>query len=305
MGRRKYNSTLDADGGSSGRDLRTKVGVEIGEDAFNERAEARADSRQLDEMIQGSRGFTQSHKDSQRSHPRETNADLRPRMHRELPHPDEVRVPISARQRRERSKAKHAAFEKTPRTERRAVAEMLGDDSPGGLDRWAGVNDCLSAVTGDLQHDDITAETRLTCQRTDRAIQRYERLNERSHVVYTNVSLPALGPGGLYDTAQEKFTQGQVLEFDRYTMAAHTMHEIEPERTADTERSVVLEISTRRGMYLGRSTGSDDTSHLLPRATRYEVVGVTPAVYVTPGGELTERTVVQVRDVSDEHEEKA
>lgn len=97
---------------------------------------------------------------------------------------------------------------------------------------------------------------------------------------------------------------GEVLEFDRYTMAAHSMHEIEPAERADMDRAVVLEISTRRGMYLGRSTGSDDTSHLLPRSPRYEVVGVTSAVYVTPSGELTERPVVQVRDAAEGKEEK-
>lgn len=305
MSRRKYNTRLDADGSSSTRDLRTKVGTEVSEGAFNERAETRAGLRDLDTMIQGSSGFTQSHKDSQRSYPRETNADLRPRMHRELPHPDEVRAPISARQRRERSKAKNAVYEKTPRTERRAVAEMLGDDSPGGLDRWADVNDSLSAAAGDLHDEDISDGTRRTCQRIDRTIQRYERMNERSHVVYANLSLPDMETAGLHATAKKKLAVGEVLEFDRYTAAAHSMHEIQPETRADAERQVVLEISTRRGMYLGRSTGSDDTSHLLPRATRYEIVGVHKAVCVAPSGELTERTVVQIRDLPETEEEKS
>lgn len=305
MGRRKYSTRLDADGSSSTRDLRTKVGTEVPDGAFAERAEARAGLRDLDTMIQGSSGFTQSHKDSQRSYPRETNADLRTRMHRELPHSDEVRTPISARQRRERSKAKNAVYEKTPRTERRAVADLLGDDSPGGLDRWEGINDSLSAAAGDVHDEDISDGTRRTCQRIDRTIQRYERMNERSHVVYTNLSLPDLESAGLHATAKKKLAVGEVLEFDRYTMTAHSMHEIQPEEPADAERQVVLEISTRRGMYLGRSTGSDDTSHLLPRATRYEVVGVHKVVCVAPGGELAERTVVQIRDLPDDQEEKS
>lgn len=289
MARRSRRVDPDA---HSGRNPSTKVGDRTTVDVLDARSAAREDLRDLDEMIQGSQGFTQSHKDAQVSYPRETTAPLRPRTHRELPHSDETRVPISGRQRKARSKAKQQALARTPATERREAERLLTEDS-----QWRRINDQLSAVTGDVQHDDVSEATRRTCRRVDRMIQRAERYNDRSHVVYTNEMLPAIKPAGLGATAAKEFPVGEHVEFDRYTAAAHTMHEIEPEDRADEQRSVVFEISTRRGMYMGQSAGGQSTGHLLPRATRYEIAGSHTATYVSPDGVLKERVVVQLRDI--------
>lgn len=294
MARRSRRIDPDA---ASGRTPSVKVGDRTTVDVLDARSSARQGLRDLDGMIQGSSGFTQSHKDAQRSYPRETTAPLRPRTHRDLPHPDETRVPISGRQRKARSKAKNQALARTPATERREAERLLTDP-----EQWRRVNDELSTVTGDVHHDDVSDATRRTCQRVDRMIQRAERYNDRSHVVYTNGMLPEIKPAGLRATAAHEFPVGEHVEFDRYTAAAHTMHEIQPEDRADEERSVVYEISTRRGMYMGHSAGGQSTGHLLPRATRYEIVGTHTATYVGPGGVLNERVVVQLRDIPDHTE---
>jgi hypothetical protein len=74
------------------------------------------------------------------------------------------------------------------------------------------------------------------------------------------------------------------------------MHEVEPPGGGET--MPVLEIQTRRGMYLGRSDSLDDTTHLLPRGLRLRVVDIHEAVFERPDGTLGRRPVVQLRDIT-------
>ena len=48
---------------------------------------------------------------------------------------------------------------------------------------------------------------------------------------------------------------------------------------SNSQRTAVLKIQTRRGIYLGRSDSVDDTAHLLPRRVRLRVVGNPAATY--------------------------
>ena len=286
---------LDADRGSSDQPTQ-KQGVMLDLDEVAERRKDRAGSRELDGMLEGMPGITRAGKDSQRAYPRDTTAPVdHERKRRKLPQEGEVRRPMSARQRDVRSAMKNRSQDSMPATEYRSMAQLLGQDGA----TWVELNDRLSDVAGDRQH--LSEEDQKLSGRIDRTIQRFEQSNDRGHVVYVNMRTPRfINRSNLAGFAANQFQPVSTVEFDRYTGGAHTMHEIEPD--TDAQRTVVFEIQTRRGMYLGGSRRVDDTQHLLPRGTAWEVVGSHTATYERPDGSTGERVVVQLIDHDPSHE---
>ena len=279
---------VDADRGEG--DVSTKRAAYLDRDVHQERAETRAGARELDAMIEASPGLTRAQKDRERAVPREANADLgHPVMQRALPLDDSVRVPPSARQRNARSAAKRAVQDQMPATQYEAMHAMITDDST-----WRRTNDLLSENAGDAQ--ELDPDTRRHVQRLDRAIQAYERGNDRGHLVYANVEMPTMiNSSNLEGFIGNHFESDDVVEFDRYTGGAHSMHQVEA--TQNPHRTAVFEIQTRRGMYLGRSDKVDDTTHLLPRGVRFRIVGTHLARYRRPDGTEGRRHVIQLVDV--------
>lgn len=265
----------------------------------DERQERRWATQDLDDRIESDPRVSRAGKDAARSMPRETNDELRhPRMRRMLPEQGQVRRPFSSRQRKARSKAKFAAQDRMPGTEYEAIRETVWDESP----RWVELNDALSDAAGDIHADNVSDDLRLTGQRLDRAIQRYERLNDRGHVVYAQARMPYyVNASNVAGYANNHFPVGTLVAFDRYTASTHSMHELEQVTPAGEEdRHVVLEIQTRRGIYLGASDSTHDTRHLLPRALELEVVGSHVADYERPDGSMGRRTVIQMMDITGE-----
>ncbi|ELB87474.1 hypothetical protein Rwratislav_39560 [Rhodococcus wratislaviensis IFP 2016] len=145
---------------------------------------------------------------------------------------------------------------------------------------------------GDAQHlDDKTGNQ---VQRIDRAIQTAERVNDRGHVVYCAARLPHTVPAS-GTNLPAALQQGSMLDFDRFTMTTHTIHQLESDLDS---RDLVFEIETDRGMYLGRSDKVDDTAHLLPRGMRFEVVSAGQGRYRRPDGAIGRRMIVQLRDIT-------
>jgi hypothetical protein len=178
-----------------------------------------------------------------------------------------------------------------PLNEYQAVSSLVTDPS-----YRAQLNDALSAAAGDAQ--ELPDDARARVQRVDRAIQAYEQQSNRGHVVYVNLEMPeALRGGHPLGMAQAHFPPGSVISLDRFTGAAHTMHEVEPPAGV-AAAGPVLEVQTRRGMYLGRSDSLDDTAHLLPRGLQLRVVGMHEADYRRPDGTTGRRPVIQLRDVT-------
>jgi hypothetical protein len=256
-----------------------------------DRAATREGARDLDEAVERMPGLTRQQRDRERAMPRDvTSPPPDPRMRRWLPDAATLRKPLSSRQRKARSIAKRAAQDRWPDTQYQAVRQLVTE--PGYRAR---LNDALSRAAGDAQQLPDADKTEV--QRVDRAIQTYERLNNRGHRVYVNLELPEAVQGAHpLGVAATYFPVGTVMCFDRFTGAAHTMHEIEPVAGAAT--TPVLEIETRRGLYLGRSDSLDDTTHLLPRGMRLQVVGMHQAGYERPDGTVGRRPVIQVRDVT-------
>lgn len=287
---------MDIDRGSSSNPG-TKVPAWIKPEVSWDREEQRFSHREMDSMIENTPGYTRAAKDRDRATPRETSAPLgHPKKARALPSEGDVRVPLSSRQRKDRSKAKFRAQDRMSGTEHASVKALVKDDPAG----WARLNDALSDAAGDMQDDRISTKDRLLGQRVDRAIQRYEQENDRGHVVYSAALMPDyINAGNIEGYAKNNFEEGQVLTFDRYTTGAHSMHELDrvvPER--DQQRVLVFEIATRRGLYLGRSDSLDDTRHLLPRGMDLEVLGSHTATYSRPDGTQGTHTVVQLGDVT-------
>ena len=141
-------------------------------------------------------------------------------------------------EKRQRLVAAKEAQGATPRTELKAASDLSNPD------RWARVNDSLSEKTGNAH--ELSAEDERTVRRVDRMIQRAERRNDRSHVVYSNVLIPGEIPDAR--TYAKSFAEGEVIDFDRYTLAAHNIHETEDEIIGH-DKLVTFEIATRRGAY--------------------------------------------------------
>jgi hypothetical protein len=280
---------LDLDGGSS-VEPGTKVAKVRSEEAFEERAAVRQGARDLDGAVEAMPGLSRQRKDCERAMPRDLTAEPpHSVMDRQLPIPDSVRGGLSSRQRKARSATKRRVQDRLPKTQKDATRRLISDP-----DRWEQLNDALSAEAGDVQHlDDFQ---RLLVQRVDRAVQAYERVNDRGHVVYSNVELSAgINSSNVEAFLRNQLPAGTVVAFDRFTAGAHTMHEIERDGPA-AGRTVVLEMQSRRGMYLGRSDSVDDTAHLLPRGMQLQVVGTHQARYRRPDGTFGRRHVIQLVD---------
>lgn len=294
MGRsRKANPdhVLDADRGSGS--VGTKVAKPVGLEEAEARGQDRAGLRELDAMTEGMSGLTRMAKDRERLTPRANTAELgHPRMRRQLPAPDQVRLPFSARQKNERSKDRVSTQAGMPKVQFQAQKQLVTD--PG---QWRTVNDRLSQEVGDVQA--LPEKDQEQVRRVDRAIRAYERRNDRGHVVYTNVQMPDhINHSNAQAYLDGIYEPGQVVEFDRYTAATHQLHETSGYLVDRSGRVVVMEMETRRGAYLGQSDKKDNTGHLLPRGMRFEYVGVHEATYQAPDGTTGTRVVVQLRDVT-------
>ncbi|MCX5046242.1 hypothetical protein OG921_24015 [Aldersonia sp. NBC_00410] len=277
---------LDPEAGDGAGLVSKEAGYRL-RDEYEDRAQSRLSARELDRMVEDSE-FNRARKDLERAYPRPSvSEEMSARKRRPLPIPDSVRIPLSSRQRKARSKAKHRAQSDLPASGYREVAGLIGNP-----DRWRDLGGVLSDVSGDAQM--LDEKTRVRVQRVDRAIQTAERVNDRGHVVYCSVTLPDKLPERPQDLPST-LQPGSKIEFDRFTMATHAVHQLEP---ALGEREIVFEIQTDRGMYLGRSDRVDDTAHLLPRGMRFEVVSSHLGRYRRPDGTIARRMMVQLRDTN-------
>lgn len=300
MTRRAYAAKLasegvEADRGSGG--IREKV-AQVGPlSEILDREQERAGLRDLDSRLVGSPGLSSRQRDAQRIMPRGTPAEVPfAVMERKLPHPDEIRMPLSGRQMKARRKLMAATQRALPRTQAAALRSLM--EERGRI--WSRLNDALSDSVGDV--DALSESDQRTVRRVDRAIQAYEDHSDRGHVVYANVRMPAfINRTSLDAFVDRQFQPGDVVNFDRFTAGGHSLHEMEPDHDP-AGRVAVFEVQTRRGMYLGMSDGGNSTGHLLPRGLQLRVVGTHKATYRTRSGGEGIRTVIQLEDITPEPE---
>lgn len=283
---------VDADRGRSQTAAKRATLMDV--PVYEGRADTRAGLRELDSMVESSSGLTRLQKDRERVFPRETNAEVRhPVMQRRLPAATDVRVPISARQRNQRSRQRRVVQDGMPLAQLRAQRELVGSPAV-----WVRLNQGLSDAAGDVQA--LPEADQQLVRRVDRAIQGYERGNDRGHVLYTNVVMPGyINSSNAEGFIGRTFPAGRRFAFDRFTQASHQLHETRGV-LGGLGQVVTFEMETRRGAYLGQSDKKDNTHHLLPRGMEFEVVGSHRASYVDRAGRRQQCLVVQVRDVTGE-----
>lgn len=294
MGRNGHpDYVVDPDRGSSATSTKNAALVDV--DVSQQRGESRAGLRELDAMTETMPGLNRLQRDRERISPRGTTAELGdPRMRRQLPGPSTARAPLSARQRNARSKSRATTQQRVPLAQLRAQRDLV--TSP---ERWRELNGQLSDEVGDIQALSETDQQRL--RRVDRSIQAYERANDRGHVLYSNVRMPAyINQGNRSGFLANNFAVGDQVCFDRYTQATHQLHETAGHVDDPDGRVAVVEMETRRGAYLGQSDKVDNTQHLLPRGMQFEVVDVHQATFRAPDGATGTRMVIQLRDVTPE-----
>ncbi len=248
-----------------------------------------------DRVLEEDTSRNRAARDRDRAFPRDTSAVADDRKRRQLPARGEFRGDLSSRQRKDRSAAKRRLLADAPRSQVSEMQWAVRDPQ-----RWQHLNSSLREATGDAQQ--LSQADRKSVQRIDRLIQSYERDSGRGHVVYAVAELPTDTPVTRRRDVPATLQPGARISFDQYTMASHTLHEaatVAAQRRAEGgsgASTVILEIETSRGMYLGRSDSVDDTSHLLPRGLGMRVAGIDEhADYARPG--VHDSTlVVQLRD---------
>jgi hypothetical protein len=278
---------FDVEGGTiTARDV--KAAREVAEDVMSDRAFQRLANRIIDAARDEDTSRTRAARDRDRATPRDVSHLESPRLRAELPAEGEFRHVLSGRQRKIRSALKNQVMASAPASQHQAIHAMLTDENP---EDWRRINRLLHTAAGDAQQ--LCDADRAKVQRLDRAIQSYERLNDRTHKVYVAVQLP--------DTVADvrrprdvpvNLRPGASVAFDQFTATRHNLHETPGH---DSDRHVVFEVVTSRGMYLGRSDSVEDTTHILPRGMQFEVAAADYATYETPGG-FGERLVLQLRE---------
>ena len=266
----------------------------VAEKFYDAMEQTRIGAELADRVLEDDTLRNRAARDRDRAFPRDTSAVDDNRKRRQLPARGEFRGDLSSRQRKDRSAAKRRVLEGAARTQVKELQWATGDPA-----RWRHLNSALREATGNAQ--ELDERDRRSVQRLDRLIQSYERDSGRGHVVYAVVELPTDTPVTRRRDVPATLQPGARISFDQYTMATHTLHEaaaVAERRRAEGSgaSTVVLEIETSRGMYLGRSDSVDDTSHLLPRGLGMRVAGIDEhADYARPGGHDS-TLVVQLRD---------
>ena len=275
---------VDVEGGAiTARDV--KAARDVIEEVMNERDFTRLSNRINDAARDSDSSQTRATRDRDRATPRDVSRVESNRLRGELPDAGQFRKALSSRQRKIRSATKRKVFSAMPASQRQAMHTMLEDEDQGN---WQRTNRELHSAAGDVQQ--LGDADRATVQRLDRAIHSYERVNDRTHTVYVAVELPDNHQDVRSDSdLPDSLRPGTRLAFDQFTLARHNLFETPG---CGSSRHVILEITTSRGMYLGRSDSVDDTTHLLPRGMQFDIVAVDSAPYATGGQGFGEQSVI-------------
>ena len=264
----------------------------VAEKFYDAMEQARIGADLSDRVLEDDTSRNRAARDRDRAFPRDTSTVDDDRKRRQLPDRGEFRTGLSSRQRKDRSALKRRVHEAAPRSQINEMQWAIGDP-----DRWRHLNSSLREATGNAQQ--LSDRDRRSVQCLDRLIQSYERDSGRGHVVYAVAELPTDTAVTRRRDVPETLQPGARISFDQYTMTTHTLHEaaaVAAQRKGSGAATVILEIETSRGMYLGRSDSVDDTSHLLPRGLGMRVAGIDEhADYARPGGHDS-TLVVQLRD---------
>lgn len=257
------------------------------------RAAARTDAAGLDDSS------TMSEADARREVPRLRTDSANARMTVDFVAADAVRPALTSRRQKSLNKTKTTQYQTLPRAQRAQLTSATKNivQSADDLEK---LNRTVRNVHGN-RFDIEDSRVRQRVERLDRAIQAYERHNEREHLVYSTMRAPKPHGNSLNATLAHLRRdagdpEAEPLTFDGYIPSSHA-----PSAVDADQHSVVLEIKTRSGQYLGGSDSHpENADHLVARGRSFKVVGVQENVpYEKPDGTRgIHRHVVQLEDVT-------
>lgn len=252
----------------------------------------RAETRGVDQAVTSTPGIHHATVDAERVYPRDATKSTNERKKRAIAGPGESPAGFSGRQRDARAKVANEAKRAAAQVEKDAVKENIQNP-----EQFGNLGDALSATQGDITQ--MPEQYQQQIRRNDRFIQRYERRNDRTHVVWSNVEMPHYINHSNVDRYMENsddFAPGTVLEFDRYTVGAHDAGEAYSSHQDKGGRRVMLQMHTTRGAYLGESSNGSDTTHLMPRAMNMVIHHTEKKTITLPGGSTEECWVITMTD---------
>lgn len=236
---------------------------------------------------------TMQEADARREVPRMRTDSANPRKGRSLPNANETRGMLSSRMKKENAKTKGAWQSSLPGTRRQAISRVASDPQ-----RLEDTNRVLRATHGTVSEAPPAIEKAI--RRQDRAIQDYERINEREHVVYA-VMKPPKDHGNSRNAVERRLNamaedkNSAPLAFDGYIPSSHSLGNLNP-----GPNDIVMEIRTRSGAYLGSSDTLPDADHIVGRGRSMRVSDVQDVEYIKPDGSTGRHRLVQLDDVTDD-----
>lgn len=254
-------------------------------EAATDREENEFTAEALDETM------TLSEADARREVPRLRDDNINSRKDKKLKGPAATRNMLSSRQKKEYSRTKNAWVKKIPNNRRIAVNQIT--NSPENLEQ---LNRALRDVHG--TRSELPDGIHRHASNLDRAIQAYERTNDRQHIVYSTLRAPK--EHGNSRVALRKWLESNSgdergdLTFDGYIPSTHSMGNI------NQEKDIVMEIRTRSGAYLGESDSTPNADHLMGRGRTLRPMAVNDVEYIDANGNTKTRTIVQMEDVTND-----
>lgn len=246
----------------------------------------RTDADALDETM------TLQESDARREVPRLREDSIKPRKSRNLQGGDQERQMLSSNMKKDYSRTKRSWEQGLPKTRRRALDSTMRDSAS-----LEGLNRALRGTHG--TKSELPSGLRRRSESVDRAIQDYERTNEREHIVYTTLQAPK-DHGNSRNAVMRRLTEmsadpdSEPLTFDGYVPATHSLGNI------SNSDDIVLEIRTKSGAYLGESDTTPNSDHIVNRGRSFRLVGVYEVDYVKSDGTRGARPIAQVDDVTDD-----
>ena len=262
----------------------------VSQSFYSDQEYARIEADLADFALDIDTSLTRARRDRDRAIPRDVT-DINSRKRRTLPSAGVFRRGLSSRQHQQRSATKRRVLEASPQTGRRALAGLVHTDDPTA---WQEINAALRESVGNANQ--LTDNDRRTVQRVDRLIQGYERESDRGHVVYVVAKMPEDFQPTTAAGVPTSLQPGSRLSFDQFSTAHHTLEEAVSTADQTGQATIILEIETGRGIFLGDSTSN--TSHLLPRGLSLRVEAIDEhALHPDPRtGQSRESLVVQCSD---------
>lgn len=250
------------------------------------RATAIADMRAEDASIEANAGNMQQ-ADAQREIPRARTDNLNPASGRHLTDSgDTITPPSIFSHRTNRANANRGISRFNP-AQQRAVSSFLNPQTP----RQEEIRDLVNShFEGGGKLSDLPANVQRYVRQLDGAIQKVERENDRSHVVYAALDLPdGVSKDEFLNVTRTASRHHQNLL--GYTPANHDFNRVVDPNDDD---KVYVQIETNRGMYVGGNGGS---GHLLPRGLELQTVNVGEFDVEEGNGNTVRRPVIQLREV--------